>query len=79
MNQWRNVTLPAGSKLFRVHNFTFMFKGSTFAIEVDEFADGTFTGHGEHSTDKSSVIEPVTCKSMEDCLQELISKIEARG
>lgn len=79
MDQWRDINLPAGSKLFRVHSFMFMFKGSTFAIEVDEFADGTFTGHGEHSTDKSNVIEPVSSSSLQDCLQALISKIEARG
>jgi hypothetical protein len=44
MDEWRKVKLPAGSKLFRVHNFTFMAKGNTYVLEVDEFADGSFSG-----------------------------------
>ncbi len=79
MDQWRSVKLPAGSKLFKVHSFTLMHKGSTFALEIDEFMDGTFTGYGEHSTDKSRIIDPVNGKSLNDCLQQLVQKVEARG
>jgi hypothetical protein len=79
MDEWRKVKLPAGSKLFRVHNFTFMAKGNTYVLEVDEFADGSFSGHGEHSTDKSSVVESVSGTSVGDCLDKLIKKIETRN
>jgi hypothetical protein len=69
---WKKTKIPEGAKLFKVHNFTFMLKGSTYHLEVDEFADGTFTGHGEHSTDKNTVLESVSGKSLEDCVSNLI-------
>lgn len=72
---WKKVSIPDGAKLFKVHNFTFMLKGSTYHLEVDEFHDGTFTGHGEHSTDKSSVLASVTGKSVEDCVAALIAGV----
>jgi hypothetical protein len=78
MGEFRNLKLPVGSKLFKVHNFTFMHKGITFVFEIDEFADGSFTGHGEHSTDKSSVIESVSGHSMQECLEKLVKKVESR-
>ena len=78
MGEFRKLRLPAGSKLFKVHNFTFMYKGTTFVFEIDEFADGSFTGHGEHSTDKSSVIESVSGQSIEECLDKLVKKVESR-
>ena len=73
--EWKNTTVEAGAKLFKVHNFTYMTKGVTYLIEIDEFLDGKFTGHGEHSTDKSSVLVSVTKESMSDCLNELIKNI----
>lgn len=76
---WKQAKIPSGGKLFKVNNFTFMFKGTNYTIEVDEFSDGTFTAHGEHATDKSSVFEPVSGKSMGDCLSALIAKIQARS
>lgn len=75
----KRVKIPAGGKLFKISNFTFMYKGVNYAIEVDEFSDGTFTAHGEHATDKSSVFEPVSGKSVEDCLTTLIGKIQSRA
>lgn len=77
-SEWKNVKLGAGCKVFRVHNFTYMHKGTNFHLEVDEFTDGTFTGHGEQSTDKSSVIESVSGKSLEETLQALISGAAGR-
>lgn len=74
----KSVKVPAGGKLFKVHNFTYMSKGTTFHLEVDEFSDGACTGHGEHSTDKNSFIESVNGKSVEDCLNMLIERISAR-
>lgn len=76
---WSSISLPHGSKLFRVHSFTFLHNGSNYTIEVDEFTDGTCSGHGEHSTDKSLQIESVTGRSIEECLNSLIKKIENRG
>ena len=76
---WNSVSVPQGSKIFRVHNFTFMFKGANYTLEIDEFPDGTFTGHGEHATDKNLQIESVTGQTLESCLQSLIGKIEGRS
>lgn len=69
---WNKVVMPEGAKLFKIHNFTYMHKGTTYLFEVDEFMDGTYTGHGEHSTDKNSVLESVSGKSVEDCIGMLI-------
>lgn len=76
MSGWNKIKLPEGAKLFKIHHFTYMWKGSTFHLEVDEFADGSFTGHGEHSTDKSRVLESVSGKSLEDCLGALIKNVK---
>jgi len=76
---WKSVTIPNGSRLFKVHNFTFMYKGTTFLLEVDEFRDGTFSGHGENSTDRSSVVESVSGKTLKECLDALIVKVEGRS
>jgi len=73
---WKLVTIPEGSKLFKSHGFTFIHKGATYLLEVDEHRDGSFTGHGEHTTDKSNVLASVHSQSMEDCLNQLISKIK---
>lgn len=73
---WKMVSLPDGSKLFKTHNFTLMHRGTNYRLDIEEFADGTFSGHGEHSTDKSSVLESVSGTSLEDCLNALIKKIK---
>jgi len=72
------VKLPSGMKLFRVHHFNLMVKGDNFELEVDEYADGVFSGHAQHSTDKNFMIESTTGSSIEDCLNGLIHKIENR-
>lgn len=73
---WKKIQLPEGSKLFMVHNFTYMHKGTNYHLEISEFADGSFAGHGEHSTDKSSVLASVSGASIEDCVQNLIKSIK---
>jgi hypothetical protein len=75
---WKSIKVHQGGKLFKVHNFTYMCKGSTFHLEVDEFHDGTCSGHGEHSTDKNSFVESVSGKSVEDCLNQLLDRIGTR-
>jgi hypothetical protein len=75
---WKNISVVGGAKLFKVHSFTYMAKGTTYMLEIDEFSDGTFSGHGEHSQDKSSVIESVSGNAIEECLSSLIKKIESR-
>lgn len=75
---WKAVKVAGGAKLFKVHNFTYMVKGVTYHLEVDEFHDGSCTGHGEHSTDKNSFVESVNAKSVEDCLNLLVERIAAR-
>jgi hypothetical protein len=72
----KKVKLPDGGKICKVHNFMYMYKGATWHLEVDEFGDGTVTGHGEHSTDKSSVLESVSAKSVEDCVAMLAAKVK---
>ena len=69
---WKKVALPEGAKLFQVHHFTYMHGGTTYHFEVDEFQDGVFTGHGEHSTDRNRVLASVTGKSLDACLTSLI-------
>ena len=76
---WKKTRIPAGTKLFMVHSFTYMTKGRTFILEVDEFSDGTFTGHGEQSTDRSHVVESVSGKTVSECLEALIKRIDLRG
>ena len=73
---WKSVQTNGG-KIFKVHNFTYMHKGATYLLEVDEFADGNCSGHGEHSTDKSNVLESVSGNSVKECLEALIAKITA--
>lgn len=75
---WSQVNLPAGSKLFRVHHFSFMWKGANYNLEVDEAPDGSCNGHAEHSTDKNFVIESMTGESLSECVAQLIKKIETR-
>jgi hypothetical protein len=73
---WKKLTVPEGAKLFKIHTFTYMVKGTTYHLEVDEFGDGSFSGHGEHSTDKSSVLSSVSATTLEDCLKALMAKIK---
>lgn len=75
---WKAIKVHNGAKLFKIHNFTYMVKGTTYALEIDEYYDGSFTGHGEHSTDKNSFVESVTAKSMEECMEQLLQRIGAR-
>jgi hypothetical protein len=75
---WKDIKLHSGGKLFKVHNFTYMIKGVTYQLEIDEFIDGTFTGHGEHSTDRNSFVESVSGKSVDDCLTHLVARIGQR-
>jgi hypothetical protein len=75
--EWQQIQLPAGTKLFKVHSFAFLVGGTVYQLEIDEFANGTFTGHGEHPTDKSNVLESVSGRSVGECLEALVGKIQA--
>ncbi len=75
---WKKVKAPEGAKLFKVHSFTYMIKGSTYHLEIDEFQDGTVTGHGEHSADKSHVLESVSATSVKECIEQLIKSVKGR-
>jgi len=79
MSDWQKVNIDSGSKLFKVHVFTYMHAGVIYALEINEFSDGTCTGHGEHSTDKSNVVEPVNGPSVRECVQALVDRIGKRG
>jgi len=76
--EWKAIKLPAGSKLFQVHNFNFLHNGVNYILEVDEYSDGSFTGHGEHATDKNYVIESVSGRTLKICLDALIKRIQDR-
>jgi hypothetical protein len=75
---WKNVNIPDGSKLFRIHNFTFMHQGGNYVFEISEMGEGHWIGHGEHATDKNSVIPSVNGPTLEDCLNQLIDKVTGR-
>ncbi len=75
---WKQVKIESGGRLLRIHTFTYMWKSATFHFEIDESQDGLFTGHGEHSTDKNFMIESVTSKTVEDCVSQLIAKVNQR-
>jgi hypothetical protein len=75
---WKQVKIAQNCKLMQVHNFTYLHKGTAFQFEVDEYLDGAFTGHGEQTNDKSFFVEPVTAKSLNECLQSLIDRVEKR-
>ncbi len=76
--EWKNLTLPAGAKLFKMHHFTFIHKGSNYSLEIDEYLDGHFAGYGEHSTDKNFYVESVSGKTLPECLDGLVKKIVGR-
>lgn len=76
---WKSVQIPSGCKVFRVQTFMVMISGKTFSLEIDEYSDGSFTGHGEQTNDDSTVLASVTAKSAEECLNQLISSIKDRG
>jgi hypothetical protein len=75
---WKKIAVHQGGKLFKMHQFTYMVKGVTYQIEVDEFADSTFTGHGQHATDRNNLVESVTGKSIDECVTLLVAKIGTR-
>jgi hypothetical protein len=76
---WKNIQLPAGSKLYQVYSFCYMEKGIHYNLEINEFADGTYAGHGAHSTDKNLVIASTNGMSMEECISGLIKNIRSRS
>ena len=76
--EWKSAKVPSNSKLFKVHRFTYMHKGVNYLLEIDEFSDGSCTGHGEHSTDRNFVIESVSGDSIKESLDALIEKIASR-
>lgn len=75
---WQKIKIPDGSKLFRIHKFTYMHQGVNYLLEINETGDA-WIGHGEHATDQNSVIPSVNGSSLEDCLNQLIAKINTRG
>mgnify|MGYP003683930431 CR=1 FL=1 len=75
---WKTIKIPEGSKLYRIHKFTYMHGGVNYLLEINE-AGGTWIGHGEHATDKNSVIPSVSGNCLEDCVNQLISSINVRG
>jgi hypothetical protein len=75
---WKNIKLSPATKIFKVHHFTCLSKGSTYRLEVDESPEGLFTGHGEHTSDSAQVLKSVSANSLEDCVQKLLASIDKR-
>ncbi len=71
---WKKLKIPGSHRLFRVHQFMYMIEAISYQFEINEFFDGSFTGHGVHSTDDSNQLKSVTRHSMEECLQALIDQ-----
>jgi len=76
---WKSLELPEGARLNKVHHFTFMLKGQMYQLEIDEMNDGSFAGHGEHSSDKNFVLASVNGSSMAKCLEQLVKDIKGRS
>ncbi len=75
---WNAIKVPEGAKLFKVHNYNYMFKGTNYLIELNEYSDSKWVGHGEHATDKNSVVPTVSGSSKEECLNLLVASINQR-
>ena len=75
---WKKIALPSGAKLFKMHHFTFVHKGSNYSLEIDEYLDGLYAGYGEHTTDKNFYVESVSGKTFNECLDSLVKKIVGR-
>jgi hypothetical protein len=75
---WKKLKIHAGHRLFKVHEYMYMAEGNTYKLEINEFADGTFTGHGSHSTDDLNQLKSVSRKTLEECLQALIDSAAKR-
>jgi hypothetical protein len=56
-----------------------MHQGVNYLFEVNELGDGSWIGHGEHSTDQNSMVPSVNGSSLEDCVNQLIGIIESRS
>lgn len=75
---WNSIKVPEGSKLYRIHKFTYMHGGINYLLEINE-ENGAWIGHGEHATDKNSVVPSVNGSSVEDCVNQLIANISSRS
>jgi hypothetical protein len=73
---WSKIKIPSGNRILKIHNFMYMRDGNAYELEVDEFSDGKFTGHGEHSSDESQQLNSVVGDTLETCLQALIDDVE---
>ena len=76
---WKAIQIPDGSKLFRIHKFTYMHQGVNYLFELNEMGDGKWIGHGEHATDQNSMIPSVNGSSLEECINQLILNVKNRG
>ncbi|MEZ4741275.1 MAG: hypothetical protein R3B45_02320 [Bdellovibrionota bacterium] len=76
---WKKIKIPAGHRLLKAHTFMYMAGGATYRLEVDEYADGKFAGHGEHASDESQQLSSVIGTSVEECLQALVDGIGKKG
>jgi hypothetical protein len=76
---WNDIDVPTGGKLFKIQRFTYIYKGVHYTIEIDEFADGLCTAHGEHATDRNYVLESVSGNSPEACLEGMLQNIVDRS
>ena len=72
---WEKIKVPGGNRLIKAHSFMYMVEGTTYKIGIDEYSDGKFTGHGEHSSDESQQLSSVVGGTIEECLQSLIDSI----
>lgn len=71
------LNIPKGAKLIKIHKYLYMHNGSSYNLEVDEYSDGMFAGHGEHAADESQQLKSVTGKTLNECLQPLIDNISS--
>ncbi len=76
---WKNIDVPAQSKMFKIHTFGYLVGGHNYSVEVDEYSDGQFVGFAEQSNDASTSTRSCTADSMEKCLEKILSEIASLG
>ena len=75
---WKDLTIEAGCQLFRLHNFLYLHKGKTYELEINEYSDGRFVGHGEVANDPQSQLPSVNGNSIDECVGKLVEEATKR-
>lgn len=75
---WKDLKVATGSQLFRLHNFLYLHQGKTYELEVNEYSDGRFVGHGEIANDPQSQLASVNGSNVDECVAKLVEAVETK-